>query len=344
MRRSPTLEAFRLIVSRPAFGLAEIGWRWSFSAAAWLLSAYTLGEYFNSLTVTSADMFLMRSNQMALISQALLHIFHGSGGRLLGGLLILFSALSMGWVVIASLGRAATLPALRTHFPEAGSSASPAATGGSGGGFRALLGLNFLRAAVLLATFIGVAAAILLGGMVASKDPLAIRTATQFSIALLLLVMGAGYVLNWFLSLASVFAVPVEASALGRKPGAGSAILAAGDFCHDHFVGVLAINIWFGFAHLAAMSIAGTLLLIPISGASLLPGVVFWASVLLIALLYFAMADFLHVGRLAAYVCLLESPEPAAVPSRPTRLVAVSVDKDELILSDLGLQPEPGAV
>ncbi len=348
MHRSPTLEAFRLLVRWPSFGLTEIAWRWSIGGCALLLCISALAEYFASLAVSPADMFLLRTHQPALISQALLHIFQGSGGRLASGLLIVFVTLSAAWVVVASLGRAATLRALSDHFQN---HAFPR-TGFGGQGFRSLLGLNFLRAAVLLATLIGSLAALGLGGLAASKDPLAIRTATQFSMALLLFVWGAGYLLNWFLSLASVFAVwpgagvpTAKYSPAARRQGPGAAILAALNFCQHQFVAVLTINTWFGFARLAAAATAGTILLIPLSLASLLPQKLILTTALLITLFYFALADCLSVGKLAAYIGLLHSS--AAEVQLPTPAVScppsASIDRDELILSDLPLLPDPGS-
>jgi hypothetical protein len=339
MRRSPTLEAFRLLFRHPSFGLAEIAWRWSFGAAALLLCAYTLGAYFNSLTVSPGDMFLLRTRQPALIGQAIAHIFRGSGGRLISGILILFLALSLAWIIVASLGRAATLGALHAQFRNAPVDRAAKTS------FASLLGLNFLRAAVLLATFIGSIAALGLGGLAASKDPLAIRTATQFSMALLLVVWGTGYLLNWFLSLAAIFTArvgAVERSSVVHKHSFNSAILAAFDFCQHQFVAVLAINTWFGFAHLAAAAVAVSLLFLPLSAASILPWQLVLACAGFIALFYFALSDFISVGKFTAYVCLLEfPPEPALSrtslppPVPPT----TAIDPDELILSDLPLAP-----
>jgi hypothetical protein len=66
-------------------------------------------------------------------------------------------------------------------------------------------------------------------------------------------------------------------------------------------------------------------------------------------LLYFAVVDFLYVGRLASYVAILNAPEP--VPqveiTKPfesdstLHQFASGIDRSELILSDLpNLQPE----
>jgi hypothetical protein len=58
-----------------------------------------------------------------------------------------------------------------------------------------------------------------------------------------------------------------------------------------------------------------------------------FGGMLLVTLLYFAVVDFLYVGRLASYVFLLEEPEPE------TTAVAF-VPSDDDILSDVpGLVP-----
>ena len=61
-------------------------------------------------------------------------------------------------------------------------------------------------------------------------------------------------------------------------------------------------------------------------------------GVLLVTLIYFAVADFLYVGRLAAYVAILELPEPLvsteiAPPNRGS--LDPAIDTSELILSDV---------
>lgn len=83
------------------------------------------------------------------------------------------------------------------------------------------------------------------------------------------------------------------------------------------------------------------------------PGVVL-AGVLLITLAYFAVVDFLYVGRLAAYVAIMELPEappvPIVLPSAsilPTALsipTATGIDRDELILSDVGPSTQQSAL
>ena len=56
-------------------------WRWSFGAAALLLLAFGLLEYFDTLPVSNGDLMFLRTGQPVLISQALGRIFQGSSLR-----------------------------------------------------------------------------------------------------------------------------------------------------------------------------------------------------------------------------------------------------------------------
>ena len=170
-RRSPTLEGFRAVFSRPSLGLAEIAWRWSFCAATFLLLAFSFFEYLDSLPVAKRDLFLLRTAQPILISRALLHTFRGSGFRVLATALVLALTLGIGWVLIASLARLATLKALLDYFRQREiSTAEPKEE--ENRPLRSLFALNFLRFGVTLAATMGWLAAFVLAGAVSRPaDP-----------------------------------------------------------------------------------------------------------------------------------------------------------------------------
>ena len=66
-----------------------------------------------------------------------------------------------------------------------------------------------------------------------------------------------------------------------------------------------------------------------------LPGRIVLAGLAVITLLYFAVADFLYMARLAAYVAIVELPEVSFQPSAVSFQPSGSIDPYELILSDL---------
>src|ERR1700690_3697887 len=115
-RRSPTLEGFTAIFRRPSFGVAEIAWRWSFGLATSLLLTFSFLEYLDTLPVTRRDLFFLRTGQPVLISQALARILAGSAPRIFLAAIVLLPTLAIAWILLGSLGRAATLDALVGYF------------------------------------------------------------------------------------------------------------------------------------------------------------------------------------------------------------------------------------
>jgi len=326
--RSSTLEGFRAVLCRPSFGLAEIAWRWSFGSAAGLLLTLALFEYLNTLPVSRGDLALLGTKHPILISQAIGHILRGSGFRLLEAILVLALTLGAAWIGIASLAQAVTLKALLAYFREGGGSLPDAAPSR----LRALFGLNFLRLGAALAAAIGCLAAIVLGGAVTSPgDP---STTLLIFLTVALLVWLAWSVVSWYLSLAAVFVVVRGRDTFG-------AMAAAVELCCTRAGAIFAAGTWFGLAHFVAFVLATSVVAFPLGLAGVLPHGMVLGGVLLITLLYFAVVDFLHAGRLAAYVAMLELPAaPVAPTATPVLLpIASAVDPTELILGDVPLAP-----
>ena len=322
---------------RPTFGLAEIAWRWSFGFACCTLLAFSFFEYLRSLAVTRGDLLLLRSRQPLLISEAIAHIFSGSGFRVVQTVIILATCLAIGWIVVASLGRAATIQALLGYFRE--SENSPAVSGGPP--LHSLFGLNFFRVAATLAATIGCLAALLLGGVVSPAGNPAPASAFLVFLSVVLLVWLVWSVMNWFLSLAAVFVVAEGQDTFG-------AVASAVALCRNRPGSVFAAGTWFGLAHMCAFVLATSIVAFPLGLAGLLPAGIVLGGVIVVTLLYFAAADYLYMGRLAAYVAILELPQTpvvtdtaGSVPPATSGLSTTrsnSVDPDELILSDLPAQ------
>src|SRR5579864_6470803 len=189
-QRSPTLEGFRVMFREPALGMAEIAWRWSLGAAACLLLTAAFLQYLGTLPVTNADLLFLRSRQPFLISEAIAHIFRGSGLRLVMVLAVTLAALAAGWVLTASFSRAASLKWMVDYFSASGRESSQIPEPHletedfqSGKGtdqqlnvrkpwLAALIGLNFFRVALTVATVLGCVGASMLASLASSpKDP-----------------------------------------------------------------------------------------------------------------------------------------------------------------------------
>jgi hypothetical protein len=202
--------------------------------------------------------------------------------------------------------------------------------------FRSLLALNFLRVALTLAAILAFIGAAILARF-ASPD-----TNPRPAMAFILFLPFAGLIcivwpmLNWLLSLASIFAIRDGSDFL-------SALSAVAAFSRERTGPVFAVSTWSGLAHLVAISIAGTAVSLPLAFTQLVPARPVIAAVVLVTLAYFALVDWLYIARLAGYICLIEMPEavathaPSLVPPSAGQLTPLqtTVDRDEPILSDL---------
>jgi hypothetical protein len=347
-RCSPTLEGFQIMFRLPSLGLAEIAWRWSFGLAVGALLVFSLREYLATLPMTAGEMFFLRSRQPALILQAIARIFHGSATRAVVAAIVLMLALTLAWVVLASLGRAATLKTLFECFRESEDPSQPDVPCGRGrlarerqtGTWRLgpLIGLNVFRAVVMLAAALGSLGALLLAAAAAPEGHPSPGSVLLIFYTLIMFVGLAWLVLNWFLSLAAVFVVGDGRDTFG-------ALGAAVGLCWTRPGAMTAATTWFSFAHVLVFVVASSVVAFPLAFAEVLPAGVVLGGLLLVTLLYFAVVDFLHVAQLAAYVCMVEVPEASAPESSQPSALSIQplgTLSDEHILSDIpGLVPPP---
>ena len=150
----------------------------------------------------------------------------------------------------------------------------------------------------------------------------------------LALVMGislAWWLLNWILSLAAIFVV-----ADGRVTF--SAISQATELWRTRWGSITAAGTWFGIAHGIVFFIATSVVAFPLAFVGTVPTGIVLGGVTLVALLYFAAADFLYAGKMAAYVAIAKLPEEwVFVPriSDPVISPQSNIDRSELILCDV---------
>ena len=347
---SPTLEGFRSVFRRPALPLAEVAWRWSFGAAACVLLGLGFIEYLDTLPVSNLDLLLLRTRHPWLISQAFVHIFHGSSLRFVLAGVLLFSALAILWIFIASVGRAATLDTILSYIRTRALAAQPSAPQvvdttsdnraeqSAHWRFRSMAGLHFLRAALALAACAGCVGAIILAGFFSSDtEP---HPGLVFFLALIisLLIWLAWSSINWFLALASIFVV-------SRKKDTFAALASAVALCRDRFGSVMAVGTWFGVAHFVFFVVATSVVTFPLAFVQALPVGFVLLAILLLTLVYFAIVDTLHIGRLAGYVAILEAPPaPAVAVLASPSVISAPATTTSIQPSAISIQPETAMV
>jgi hypothetical protein len=350
MAISPTTEGFRAAFRRPSLTFGEIAWRWTAGGTAAALLLFGLFEYLDTLPVTNGELLFLRTRHPYLVAEAIAHILRGSLNRIvIAGLL---AALMLGvlWIVAASMGRIATVSGLLDYFRR-DVAGNAAAGGGSNGqsavagkvsannvALPALLRLNFLRAAVALAAIFGFMGASILAGFASPDAHPRPGFAFLLFLPLAALICWVWSVLNWLLSLAGMFAVRDGEDAVG-------AITSAVAFCRERTGAVFAVSTWTGLAHLVAFVGATTVVSMPLGFVAVVPWRLVVAVMLLVTVIYLALADWLYMARLAGYVCIAETPQallvslpPTPQPTPPPVLgppVQTTIDRDEPILSDV---------
>lgn len=358
MAVSPTAEGFRAAFRRPSLTMAEISWRWTAGATAVALLLFGLFEYLGTLPVTNGELLFLRTRHPYLVGEAIAHILRGSMNRaVMAGTLAAIMLAGL-WIIAASLGRIATVRGLLDYFRRnvAGSvSANGLANDGerdvasnlstSASPMRALARLNFLRVAVALAAILGFVGASILASFASPDANPRPGLAFFLFLPLVALVCFVWSSLNWLLSLAGMFAVRDGEDAVG-------AISAAVALCRERAGAVSAVSTWTGLAHLVAFVGATTVVSLPLGFVAVVPWRLVVVVMMLVTLVYFALADWLYMARLAGYVCIAEMPEamltPQPLPTPPSGGIEVanavplqtSIDRDEPILSDV---PNPAS-
>jgi hypothetical protein len=338
MAVSPTAEGFRAAFRRPSLTFAEIAWRWTVGGTATVLFLFGLLEYLDSLPVTSGERLFLRTRQPYLVAEAIAHILRGTLSRVaVAGMLAAF-LLAVLWIIAGSLGRIATVRALQDYFRrDVTSNVSPSGSQP----LAALIRLNFLRVATVLAALVGIVGASILAGFASPPADPQPGLAFMLFLPLAGLVCLAWAVLNWLLSLAGIFAVRDGEDAAG-------AISAAVTFCRERTGAVFAVSSWTGLAHVVAFVGASVIASMPLGLAGALPWRLVVLGMSLVTLAYFAVADWFYIARLAGYVCIAEMPQtvlapvpdvpqpyvpPTVLPPGPP--VQTEIDREEPILSDV---------
>lgn len=335
---SPTAEGFRAAFRRPLFTVAEIAWRWVVGATAIVLFLFGFFEFLNTLPVTNGELLFLRTRQPFLVSQAIAHILRGSVIRGMLSLILAALLLAVIWMVAASLGRLATAEAIinyfRVRFRDFTAPGGPQTVTihqRRADQILGLLRLNFLRVTVTLAVVIGIGGAALVAGSVSSQSQPRPALVFLVFIPIVGLVCFIGYVLNWMLSFASVFAVRDGRDVMG-------AISDAVSLCRKRSGAVIAVSTWTGVVHLIVFVGASTVVSVPLALSQVLSWRLAALGVLAVTLVYFAVADWLYTVRMAGYICITEMPEalPEPIPLVPPMIEpAATIDREELILSDI---------
>ncbi len=290
-------KAFRLTFRRPMLPLAEIAWRWAFGIAAIAVTLLLIRQSLAAVDVSEVELALARRSGLFLAADAVARSIAEALPVLVRGLLAAVPALSVLWIIGASIGRGVTLAAVN---PAAETRARR---------FGPLAGINALRALLTLSAIGAWIGSMILAS--AAFPPREEHAASAVMLWLLLaVVIGLCWsVVNWFLSLAPIFV-------LRDGRGIWGAVRDSLDLLRLRPRAYLSIAAWFGLWRMLLIFVALLLGGIAFAAAgSNAPAVVVSETVL--ALAYFALADWLQIARLAAYVFLADEPLIGTLGAEP---------------------------
>lgn len=296
-RGSPFRFGIRRAARDPLLVMAEIGWRWAFGAAALASTIYALGRLLATTQLSDGTLLALYSGTPILIANAVARILEDAWPRLVVALAILLPAMAMLWTFASAAGRAATLKALLDR---------------SAVSMRALFGLSFLRAGLALAGVLAWLGAFIVAGLIAVRNEASSPGAfLVVFVSLGFLVSALWTLLNWYLSLAPLFAVRDGRDTLAAL---GEAVRVV----RRNRNAFSAVSGAFGMLHLVAF-VSGTMLaLMSLSLLGVLRGEIVLTLMGVVTLGYFALADFLYIARLAAYARIAaESESRSAVSIQP---------------------------
>lgn len=299
-------DGFREVLRDPALLLIEIGWRWTFGASAIFVGVVSFVILLGSISVDPQKLRSLGPLNPFDLAQTVAATLTSLGFRLLQVAIIAGLFLAVCWIVLSAFGRYATLsrPAL---VPGASLSSCFAVSTA-----RALLALGALLAWIMTGLFTGLVAA-----ATAREGVPNLWLIVAILLPALVVIVGGWSWLNWYLSLAPLF-----------PDDHWSRSVASGwRFSRDRRDALLEVSIVTATIR-AALFVAALMLSIAVSAVITNPRVLI-ADLIAISLLYFLVADFFYVARLAAYAGLREIA--VAADGEPTAVASVSCLDSETV-------------
>ncbi len=301
---NPITQGIRAVWRDPALFLTEILWRWSFIIVACLLIVSVGAMLLGPLHIGNAWDSASRSRDPQRMGQLALTILLILGMKAVFAAIAVPIAIVLLWCIFSALGRFVTVKRLRSGITSLH--------------FRSILALQLLRgcmswfALVLLiaATF----GAVLIATHGGKPDLLLFYLVMMPSVVL---IAASWLVVNWYLSLASIFGREEQTFRGAIRQARQTVRLQRSDFAGTGFVFLL-------------MRIA--LLLVAVAICGLTSGMAGTApqnySVLLMVVLlaYLAIAYFLYMSRMAAYLALAAARVEPGGPKLVATSSALSVE------------------
>jgi hypothetical protein len=295
---NPVTQGLRQVTRDPVIFLVEIVWRWSFALLACLLVAAVGLLLLGPLHVGPTWDTAWRSRDPQRMGQLVFTILLILGTKAIIAAIAIPIAVAFLWAILSGLGRFVTIKRLRTGLSSLR--------------LRSILALQFLRAFVSWFSFMLMFAATFGEALVASRGPKPdLLLYYLMMMPSVVLISALWLTVNWYLSLAAIFGREGQSFRGALRQARQTVRLQRSDFAGTGFVFMLFRTI----ALLAATAICGLF-----SGMVGSSPQAYFVLLIVVSLAYFAVADFLYMSRMAAYLALAA----ARVDPGGPKLVATS--------------------
>jgi hypothetical protein len=302
---NPITQGLRAVTRDPAIFLVEILWRWSFAILACLLVAGVGLMLLGPLHVGPIWDNAWRSRDPQRMGQVVLGVVLILGVKVIMTAVIAVPlAIALLWGILSALGRFVTVKRLRAGLTSLR--------------FRSILTLQLLRGLVGWLSLVLLFAATFSEALIASRGPKPDLLLYYLMVMPSVVVIGALWLtLNWYLSLAAIFGREGQSFRGAFRQARQTIRLQRSDFAGTGFVFLL--------FRVVVMLIAGAI-------CGLTSGMVgsspqgYFVFLIIVSLAYFAIADFLYMARMAAYLALAAAHVDSAGPKLVTTSSALPLE------------------
>lgn len=284
---NPIAQGFRAVTRDPAVLLLEILWRWVFAISAIFLLGLTGIVLLGPLHIGPSLSLALNSRDASKLGIILLSIILRLGSKLIAAVTILPFVIALIWSLLSAAIRRISIRRLRPSEP-------PLA-------FRSMLALQLLRsfntwiACVLLIA--AVAGAIRLAVLGSTPNPVLFNQVAAPSVLVIAILW---LFFNWYLSLAAIFGIEGQSVRQAYRNARQTVRPQRSDFAGTGFV-FLVLRVVLLLIVLAVCGLASGMMATAPESYSVLVAVT--------AIIYFVVADFLYISRMASYLALRSAVE-----------------------------------
>lgn len=291
---NPITQGLRAVTRDPAIFLVEILWRWSFALLACLLVVGVGLMLLGPLHVGPVWDNAWRSRDPQKMGQVVLGIVLILGAKVIMTAAIAVPlAITLLWSILSALGRFVTVKRLRTGLTSLR--------------LRSVFALQLLRGFIGWFSFVLLVAATFGEALIASRGPKPDLLLYYLMVMPSVVLISAFWLtVNWYLSLAAIFGREGQGFRGALRQARQTVRQQRSDFAGTGFVFLLFRVV----VLLIATAICGLT-----SGMAGTAPQSYFVLLMVVSLAYFAIADFLYMARMAAYLALAAAYiDPAAGP------------------------------